>query len=149
MKDYSDNAIIPNRVVLPIVEQFPHTPLVGEILYFNQTPREGIYIFDGIGWKPMFSTENNIWESFVAEPEQYVFELENHFNTDGKSIVIYQDGVRLPKNSFAEVGSNILAWKGEELLGGEFFEVQIFNRKITSVLDVKAFNRRKGNNYEM
>ena len=147
MKSYSGEVVVPNRVVLPVVEQFPPDPIVGEILYFNQFPREGMYIYDGTGWMAIFSTENNIWESFIAEPEQYVFELQNHFNTDGKSIVIYQDGKRLPKDAFAEVGTNILAWKGEELVGGEFFEVQIFNRRLQTALDIKAFNRRNGRGY--
>lgn len=144
MKDYSGDANVPNRVILPVVSQFPHIPIVGEILYFNETPREGIYIFDGSGWKPLFSTENNIWESFEGVKDQFVYELQNTYNTDGKSIVIYQDGVRLPKEAWAEISVNEIAWKGENLEGGEKFEVQIFNKKIHGIFDIKGFNRRKG-----
>lgn len=144
MKSYSAEAQIPDRVVLPVVQEFPNTPLVGELVYFNQEPREGIYIFDGHGWKPIFSTENNIWEEIVAEKEQYTFELKNHYNTDGKSIVVYMNGVRLPRTAMAEVGTNLLAWKGEELEGGEVFEFQIFNRRMHGIFDIKAFNRRNG-----
>jgi len=144
MKSYSGETNIPDRVILPVVTDFPNNPFVGELVYFNQLPKEGIYIFDGQGWKPLFSTENNIWESIVAEPEQTMFELKNSYNTDGKSIVVYKDGVRLPKNTMGEVGTNLIAWKGDELHGGEVFEFQIFNKRIHGIFDVKSFNRRNG-----
>ena len=145
MKNYSTDASIPNRLCLPILDQFPDVPIMGEVVFFNQYPREGIYIFVGDGWKPLFSTENNIWASpIIAEPEQVIFELDVEYNTDGKSINVYKDGIRLDKTEYAEVANNMIAWKGDELPGGEKFEFQIFNKKIHSVFDIKAFNRRKG-----
>lgn len=144
MKDYSGEAVIPNRVILPVVDMFPHQPIVGEILFFNQAPREGIYLFDGTGWRPIYSTENNIWEKFEGVCDQFVYELQNTYNNDGKSIVVYQDGVRLPKEAFAEVSPTAIAWKGENLIGGEKFEVQMFNKRQHGIFDVKAFNRRNG-----
>jgi hypothetical protein len=145
MKIYSNTAVEnPSRIVLPVLEEFPNEPLLGEVIFFNLSPQEGLYIFTGNGWKPLHSTQNNIWESHTAEPEQVIFELKNHYPTNGKSLVVYKDGVRLKQDECAEVGTNLVAWKGEELLGGELFEFQMFNIKIHSIFDIKAFNRRNG-----
>lgn len=144
MKIYSDTVENPARIVLPILEQFPNTPILGEIIFFNVFPKEGIYIYTSEGWRAVHTLENNIWEEHIAEPEQVIFELKNHYTTDGKSLVVYLNGERLPQNACAEVGSNLVAWKGEELTGGEKFEFQIFNVKSHSIFDIKAFNRRNG-----
>ena len=125
--------------------------MTGEVVYFNVFPRQGMYIYDGTGWIPIFSTQNNIWEDQLAQKAQVIFELKNQYNTDGKSIVVYKDGRRLEKHMFAEIGPNMVAYKeldeeGEdiELQGGEHFEFQIFNSKIHGVFDIRAFNRRVG-----
>jgi sulfur carrier protein ThiS len=151
MKDYSGRVEAPNRVVLPVVEKFPDVPLIGEIVFFNVFPHQGMFIFNGEGWIPMYTTINNVWESIEAEKEQKIFELQHQYQTDGKSIVVYKDGRRLPRNAYAEIGPTMFAYKeldeeGEmvELKGGEIFEVQIFNQKLHSVFDVKSFNRRNG-----
>jgi hypothetical protein len=149
MKVYSNVIENPTRVILPILEAFPNEPILGELIFFNVFPKEGVYLYSSDGWKPLHTLENNIWEQHIAEPEQVIFNLKNYYNTDGKSLVVYKDGIRLPADTYAEVGSNIVAWKtleefGGELLGGEIFEFQIFNVKSHSVFDIKAFNRRNG-----
>lgn len=151
MKDYSGRVEAPNRVVLPVSDKFPDNPLIGEILYLNVYPHQGIYLFSGQGWIPMYSTENNIWETIIAEKEQRVFNLQNQYQTDGKSLVVYKDGVRLQKTSYAEIGPTMFAYNelnadGDviDLEGGEVFEVQIFNIKRHGIFDVKALNRRNG-----
>lgn len=151
MKSYSNDALIPNRVVLPVVEKFPDVPLIGEVVFFNVYPHQGMFIYNGEGWIPLYTTVNNLWETIEAEPEQKVFELKNPYTPDGKSIVVYKDGRRLPRDAYAEIGPTMFAYKeldetGEivELKGGEVFEVQIFNQKLHGVFDVKALNRRNG-----
>jgi hypothetical protein len=151
MRILSDAASTPNRIVFPVVNRFPDLPIIGEVLYFNAFPRQGLHIFNGEGWIPLYSSSNNIWETIIAEPEQVMFTLENHYNTDGKSIVVYKDGKRLMPHEYAEIGTNLISYKeqneeGEdiELAGGEKFEFQLFNVKVLQPFDVKSFNRRVG-----
>jgi hypothetical protein len=132
------------RVIFPIVTEFPSVPMLGEVLFFNVAPKQGLYIFNGEGWISLYTSENNIWETIIAEEKQGLFELENSYNTDCKSIVVYKDGVRLTYDDFAEVSPNHIAWKGEELEGGEKFEFQLFNCRVIKPFDIKAFNRRNG-----
>jgi hypothetical protein len=109
-------------------------------------------IFTGEGWVPIYSTRNCIWERHIAEPMQKVFELQNEYDTDGNSLVVYKDGRRLQHFMYAEVGRHLVTYKevdeetGEDidLYGGEEFEFQIFNVRKTGVFNVKSFNRRVG-----
>lgn len=151
MRILSNDASSPNRIVFPVVDRFPDQPIIGETLYFNCTPRQGLHIYDGNGWMPLYTTNNNIWETQEAEFEQVIFTLENRYNTDGRSIVVYKDGKRLRPYEYAEIGPNLIAYKekdeeGEdiELQGGEIFEFQIFNSRVLQPFNVKSFNRRVG-----
>lgn len=134
------------RVVFPVISEFPATPIIGEIVYFNREPREGLYLYNGTGWIGLFSYENNIWEEQEAiEDEQSIFTLQNSYNTDGKSITVYWNGRRLRRNEYAEVSNNEVFIKdNEEIKAGDLLEFQIFNRKIHSIFEIKAFNRRRG-----
>lgn len=151
MRVLSDAAVHPNRIILPVLDTFPHNPILGELIYFNKVPHNAIMIFTGEGWIPLYSTRNNIWEEHVAEMDQKIFELANEFDTDGNSIVVYKDGVRLEKSEYVELGRNLIAYRGVDIegedidiLGGEVFQFQIFNVKTVGVFDVKSFNRRNG-----
>lgn len=134
------------RVVYPIVSQFPATPVIGEVVYFNKKPREGLYLYDGTGWIGLFSYENNIWEEQIAiENEQSIFTFQNSYSTDGKSIVVYLNGHRLKRNEYAEVSNNEIFIKdAENIKEGDSIEIQIFNKKLHAIFGIKAFNRRNG-----
>ena len=95
MKVYSDVSSNPPRTILPVLDRFPDSPIIGELIYFSAIPHCAIMIFTGEGWVPLYSTQNNIWERHIAEPQQKVFELQNEYNTDGNSLVVYKDGRRL------------------------------------------------------
>lgn len=152
MRVLSDAAVHPLRIVLPVVDSFPDTPITGEIIYFNRSPHQAMMLYTGEGWVPLYTTRNNIWERHIAEPEQKVFDLSNEYDTDGNSLVVYKDGRRLLPHMYAEVGRSIVTYKevdeetGEdiELHGGEEFEFQIFNVRKSGTFNVKSFNRRVG-----
>ena len=151
MRVLSDTAANPNRIVLPILSSFPNNPILGELVFFNEQPHQGIYFFSQEGWLPLYSTKNNYWETIIAEPEQTIFELQQEYDCDGKSINVFKDGIKLDPTDYAEIGRNLIAYKqldeeGEDikLEGGEKFEFQIFNVKQTKPFNVKAFNRRNG-----
>lgn len=151
MRVLSDAAVHPARIVLPVLDRFPDTPILGEMIFFNQLPHQAVMIYTPQGWIPLYATENNIWEEHIAEPKQKVFELAQEYNTDGKSINVYMDGIQLQKNEFAEIGRNLIAFKklnedGEdfELQGGEIFQFQIFNVRKIEPFNIKSFNRRVG-----
>ena len=150
MRILSDNINSnPSRIIFPVLDKLPSNPLLGEVVYFNVAPRQGLMIYTGTGWIELFATQNNIWETHIAEQEQTVFELNNSYNTDGTSIVMYKNGIRMPSYSVIEISPNHVGYRefdeeGEPVLleGGEVFEFQIFNVRTTSPFDVKSFNRR-------
>ncbi|MEM2159424.1 MAG: hypothetical protein QXN55_00530 [Candidatus Nitrosotenuis sp.] len=150
MKVYADPTP-EDRLVLPVKDFFPSYPKVGEVIFFNQYPRQGIYVYTSDGWFPLYATENNIWENHVAQQEQRTFFLRHSYNTDGKSLNVYVDGVRLRKDQFAEVAANIVTIKlldeyGEDIFlqYGQIVEFQIFNARVMKPFNVKEFLRRNG-----
>jgi hypothetical protein len=154
MRILADNAVKPDRFILPIVDTFPSEPMLGELIYMNEHPYQGLMIYTGEGWIELYASDNNIWETIIAEEDQKIFNLKNSYPTNGYSINVYKDGIMLTKSEFAEVNNNIIAYKaideeGEDikLKGGEIFEFQIFNKKRVSSFNVKAFNRRRGKNF--
>lgn len=150
MRILSDNVNTdPSRVVFPVLEKFPGSPLIGEVIYLNVAPHQGLMLYTGTAWVELYSTTNNIWEEQIAEQEQNVFELSNAYNTDGHSIVVYKNGVRLPQHCVIEISPHEVGYRdfdaeGEAIIleGGERFEFQIFNVRNSQPFDVKAFNRR-------
>lgn len=152
MRVLSDAAVHPSRIVLPVVTDFPDSPIQGELIFFNRIPHNAMMIYTGEGWVPLYTTRNNIWEEHIAEPEQKVFELNTLYDTDGNSLVVYKDGIRLERNQYAEIGRNLVVYKGVDeesgedidIEGGEVFSFQIFNVRKMGTFDVKSFNRRNG-----
>ena len=127
------------RLVLPIVEHFPHDPVNGEILIINSRDARGVRWYDEPNkrWVPLNATVSNIWERHVVtEDKQHIFELSNMYTTDGNSIVAYLDGVRLPSKRVVEINNKTIiipVWYNEELRideylkEGQVLEFQIFN----------------------
>lgn len=151
MRILADQTSTPSRIVLPVMEKLPDNPIIGELVYFNQKPYESMMIYNGQGWIPLYATRNNIWEKHIAEKDQVAFTLAHQFDIDGKSIVVYKDGIRLSPDEFVEASDSVIVYKGKdeegediEILGGEVFEFQIFNVRQTKTFDVKSFNRRRG-----
>jgi hypothetical protein len=154
MRMMSDNIARPDRVIVPVLEEFPANPIIGEIVYFNQEPHQGLMLFTGQGWVELFATDNNVWETIIAEPKQLIFELQRDYPSNGKSINVFVDGRRLSHHDFVEISPEMIAYQemdedGEDgdivkLKGGEVFEFQLFNLRKTKSFDIKSFNRRNG-----
>lgn len=139
MKSYADTTM-PTRLALPIVRYYPHEPIPGEILIINSPEEQGVRYYDDElqHWIPLFATTGNIWESQMCTHEQYEFHLENAYNTNGRSIVVYLDGVRLPQHRVVEVSNTSVIIKeiydeegiAVKLQEGQLLEFQIFNREL-------------------
>lgn len=140
MKSYGD-PVSTDRLCLPVVENFPIEPKLGEVLYLNVAPRQGIYIFTPEGWIPLYASVGNIWEKHKAVKDQQLFNLDNFYNPDGRSINVYVDGVRLQGDQFSEIAPQLVSLK-EECQGGEVVEFQIFNQRVVQPFDLKGWNRR-------
>jgi hypothetical protein len=141
MKTYTDTTT-PTRLVIPTFQYYPVDPVDGEVLIIKSPDGtdKGIRYYDSDEerWVPLFSTVSNIWETQVCTTEQFMFELENVYNTDGKSINVYVDGVRLPSNRVTEINNKTIIIKETYdesdnpvyLAEGQVIEFQIFNRRL-------------------
>lgn len=146
MKSYSGEAPKPKRntVVFPVVDQLPDPLEVGETVYKNDPMFPGLYIYLGDKrWVTIMSPKNNIFEEHTASPNQKVFTLSTAYPTDGMSLNVYVDGVRLPKNQYAELGETTVCIKEDGFLtGGEKIEFQIFNKYEERIHHMREHNHK-------
>jgi hypothetical protein len=131
-----------NKVVFPVMQYYPQRPVEGEVIIIKNHLEQGVRYYDAQmnKWIPLFSVINNIWETLeVPYDEHQVYTLQqNTYTTDGNSLNVYVDGVRLPKNRVAEISSNTFAIKETYneldepifLKKGQIIECQIFNKPV-------------------
>ena len=150
MKSFADPAK-PVKQIIPTSKQFPSAPEQGEIFFydcFGQIGASGLYIYVNDAWVALYSVENNVWERHTAKPRQQIFKLRQTYRTDGKSVVVYIDGVRQSPLTYAEAAADCITFKfdpeGEDALkGGELIEFQFFNLRKNTSFDPKEWSRRK------
>lgn len=132
MKTYSESAPQPKRnaVVFPVVSELPDPLEIGETVYKNDPMFPGLYIYLGDKrWVTIMNSKNNIIEEHTATLNQKIFTLSTAYPTDGMSLNVYVNGIRLSKVQFAELDVNVVCLKDDGMLtGGEKVEFQIFNK---------------------
>lgn len=150
MKEYSTHHIVKNRkaIVIPVVASLPDPLEIGEVVYKQDALFPGLYIFLGEKrWVAIMTPKNNIFEEHIATHNQKIFKLTTSYPTDGTSITVYVNGVRLRKNDIAEIGTDQVIIKKESddesgifIKEGDVVEFQIFNKfEERSILTRPAF----------
>jgi hypothetical protein len=133
MKSYAEQ-IKPKRdtVVFNVVNELPDPLEIGETVYKNDPMFPGLYIYLGDKrWVTIMTPMNNIIEEHIATQDQKMFSLSTAYPTDGSSLNVYVNGVRLAKNQYAEVNDTMVCIKEDGFIkGGEKVEFQIFNKYV-------------------
>lgn len=145
MKSYAEQ-IKPKRhsVVFPVVNELPDPLEIGETVYKNDPMFPGLYIYLGDKrWVTIMSPTNNIIEEHIAAPEQKMFTLSTPYQTDGSSLNVYVNGIRLAKNQYAEISETLVCIKEDGFLkGGEKVEFQLFNKYIERTHNMRVNNHK-------